>query len=256
MWKLLRSPARALPLDHLTAELRYALRGLFRDPTFTVTALGILALGCGAHTAMLTAIDGLLLAPLPYPEPERLVSVYEVRQPQGDREATRRGVALDTLPAWRDVEGLEHLAGYRLRSFGLQTATGASDATRTQLSDVEVVQVGMTTSGLFRTLGVEPLLGRDFTPEEERKDLPRVVIGHALWQRTLAADLQILGHSLWLNGEEHTMLGVLPADFRMVSRGRVPDAYIPISHADYGGSRSKRALEVIARLEAGSDLAG
>ncbi|MEM7351255.1 MAG: ABC transporter permease [Acidobacteriota bacterium] len=237
-------------------ELCYALRSLRRDPVFSATALLILGLGSGAHTALVAAVQGLLLAPLPYPEPERLVSVYELREEQGEGEASRRGVALDTLPAWREVEGLEHLAGYRLRSFGLQTAGGRSDAPESQLSEVEVVQVGMTTAGLFRTLGVEPRLGRGFTAEEEQSDLPVVVIGHGLWRRFFAGEPDVLGKCLWLNGKAHTILGVLPAEFRMVIRGRVPDAYIPISHADYGGSRSKRALEVVARRRPGVDLTG
>ncbi len=245
----------SIRLRDLPGELGLAIRGLCRDPVFTVTAFLILALGCGAHTAMLTAVHGLLLAPLPYAAPERLISIYEVHQDEGDGEAARRGVALDTLPEWRQVEGLEHLAGYRLRSFGLRTALGPPGPPEPSLSEVEVVQIGMSTAGLFRTLGSEPLLGRAFTPSEEHRGLPVVVIGYALWQRVFGGDPEVLGRLLWLNGEAHTILGVLPADFLMVIRGRVPDAYIPISHADYGGSRGKRALEVVARLRPGTDLA-
>ena len=248
-------PNRPRNLSNLLDELRFAARALRREPIFTVTALLILALGCGAYTASLTALQGLLLAPLPYPEPERLVSVYELRTDLGDTEAARRGVALDTLPEWRRTDALEALAGYRLRSFGLQTEIDPGSA-EPNLSEVEVVQVGMSTAGLFRTLGVEPWLGRGFSTDEERQGDPVVVIGHTLWRRSFAESREVLGRQLWLNSEAHTIVGVLPADFRMVIRGRVPDAYIPISHADYGGSRSKRALEVVARLAPGSDLTG
>lgn len=249
-------PLEKLNLPDFLTELRHVLRGLRGDPVFAVTALVILALGCGAFTAMLTAVRGLLLEPLPYPEPDRLLSVYELRPGHGDTDAARAGVALDTLEDWRQVEAFESLAGYRLRSFGLQTALG-DDASGSDvpLSEIEVVQVGMATSGLFATFGIEPQVGRDFTTAEEKEGAAVIVIGHELRQRAFGRDQDVLGRLVWLNGQARTVVGVLPADFRMVIRGRVPDAYIPISHADYGDGRDKRALEVIARLRDGVDPA-
>ncbi|MEM1181141.1 MAG: ABC transporter permease, partial [Acidobacteriota bacterium] len=241
-----RSTMRDLPSLHLLGETRRRLRGLVRDPNFTVTAVLILALGAGAQTSMVTAVRGLLLEPLPYAEPEQLVSIYEQRR-AGDR--ARRGVALDTLPTWRQVHGIEDLAGYRLRSFGVQSE--GADGRR---SAVEVAPVGLVTAGLFRTLGVGPELGRAFGDEEERAGLPVAVISDGLWRRAFDRDPDVLSRTILLNDEAHRVIGVLPEDFRFAIKGQVPEAYIPISHALYGGSRSKRALEVVGRLRAGVDL--
>jgi predicted permease len=222
-------------------EIRLALRALRRSPAFTVTVLLTLALGVGANTAMFSATHTLLLAPLPYEEPERLVAIYET-----GADGSRRQVSLMDLRDWRaELDSVESLAGYRLRSFGLQRGEEAD-------TQPAVIQVGMTTADIFRVLGTAPVLGRSFTEREEIDDAAVIVLSDQLWRTRLGADPGIVGEIVLLNEAPKTVLGVLPPGFEFPIRGRVPEAYIPISDIDYGGSRASRSLEVVARLAAGT----
>jgi putative ABC transport system permease protein len=219
-------------------EIRLALRALRRSPMFTATVLLTLALGVGANTGMFSATYSLLLAPLPYSEPDRLVALHTA-----GADGSPRQVSLLDLQDWRSgLDGFESLAGYRLRSFGLQRAGGQS-------AQPAVIQVGMTTADLFRVLGTEPVLGRSFTEQEEAEDAAVIVLSDQLWRTRLGGDLGIVGETVLLNEAPKTVVGVLPPGFEFSIRGRIPDAYIPISHADYGGSRATRSLDVVARIE-------
>jgi len=222
-------------------EIRFALRALRRSPAFTVTVLLTLALGVGANTAMFSATYTLLLAPLPYEEPERLVALSET-----GADGSLRQVSLLDLRDWKArLEGFESMAGYRLRSFGLRRGT-EEDPQPT------VIQVGMVTADLFMVLGIEPTLGRSFSEQEEVEDAAVIVLSDHVWRTQLGGDPRIIGESVLLNEAPRTVVGVLPPGFEFPIRGRIPDAYIPISHADYGGSRGSRSLEVVARL--GTDV--
>ncbi len=224
-------------------EIRLALRALRRSPAFTVTVLLTLALGVGANTAMFSATYTLLLAPLPYQDSGRLVSLYET-----GADGNPRQVSLSDLQDWRsELDSLESLAGYRLRSFGLQRGVGDGE-------QPAVIQVGMTTADLFQVLRAEPVIGRAFTEQEEREGAEVIVLSDQLWRARLGADPGIIGEIVLLNAAPRTVVGVLPPGFEFPIRGRIPEAYIPISHADYGGSRSTRSLEVVARLESGANV--
>ena len=222
-------------------EIRLALRALRRSPAFTVTVLLTLALGVGANTAMFSATYTLLLAPLPYEEPDRLVALYET-----GADGSTRQVSLLDLRDWQArLDGFESMAGYRLRSFGLRQGAGEE-------VQPTVIQVGMVTADLFRVLGIEPTLGRPFGEQEEVEDAAVIVLSDHVWRTQFGGDPRIIGESVLLNEAPRTVVGVLPAGFEFPIRGRIPDAYIPISHADYGGSRATRSLEVVARL--GTDV--
>ncbi len=221
-------------------EIRFALRALRRSPAFTVTVLLTLALGVGANTAMFSATYTLLLAPLPYEEPERLVALYET-----GTDGSPRQVSLLDLRDWSTgLNSFDSLAGYRLRSFGLRRGEDGEP-------QPAVIQVGMVTSELFRVLGVEPTLGRSFSEQEEVEDAPVIVLSDYVWRTQLGGESGIIGETVLLNEAPRTVVGVLPPGFEFPIGGRIPEAYIPISHADYGGSRSTRSLEVVARLRDG-----
>jgi len=221
-------------------EIRFALRALRRSPAFTVTVLLTLALGVGANTAMFSATYTLLLAPLPFAEPERLVALFETRA-----DGSPRQVSLLDLQDWSaGLDSFDSLAGYRLRSFGLRRGEDGDP-------QPAVIQVGMVTADLFRVLGVEPTLGRSFGEQEEVEDAAVIVLSDHVWRTQLGGESGIIGETVLLNEAPRTVVGVLPPGFEFPISGRIPEAYIPISHADYGGSRSTRSLEVVARLVAG-----
>lgn len=223
-----------------STDLLQASRSLLRSPTFLLTAVLTLALGLGANAAMFSATWALLLKPLPYSEPDRLVSLYETVRKDG----SRLQVSLLDLADWREQgRSFSGLAAYRPRSFGIQRAGDP---------EVEVVQVGMVTADLFRVLGVQPVLGRTFTAEEEKQELPVLVLSHRLWARSFGGDPKLAaGGKVLLNEEPYTVLGVLPEGFSFPMQGELPEAWIPLSHADYGTTRNTRSLDAVARLREG-----
>lgn len=218
-------------------EIGHALRSLLRSPGFAIPALITLALGIGANTAMFSATYGLLLKPLPYPDPDRLLALFETRAEQGDQP-----VSLADLLDWRaQSRGFSGMAAYRPRSFGLLSAGG----------DVAVVQGGMVTADFFPALGVRPVLGRPFNEREEIGEAAVVLIGHRLWRERLGGAADVLGRRIRLNDVPYTVLGVLPAGFSFPMGGKVPDLYLPLSRKDYGASREARSLGAIGRLRPG-----
>lgn len=221
--------------------VRYAIRGLLRAPGFTLTALATLALGIGANTAVFSAIHALLLKPLPYHEPERLVALCETGADRGPQP-----VALENLLDWRrECRSFAAMAAYLPRSFGLTGGRGDEG------TPVAVVQVGMVTSDFFHVLGARMRLGRSFGESEEREAVPVVVLGDALWRHQFAADPDVLGRVVRLNDEPHTVIAVLGPGFVFPMGAVVPQAYIPLSQKDYGGKRDVRSLGAVARLARG-----
>jgi putative ABC transport system permease protein len=185
----------------------------------------------------------LLFRDPPYPHPERLVRIEEKGADGKPAE-----VSLDDFLDFREgTERFAHMAAFRLRSFGLRSDHPASKT--------RVIQVGLVTSDFFRTLGVEPIEGRSFTFGEEVEEAPVIVVTKGLGERT--------GGTVLLNEEARTVVGVLPDSFHYpnFAGGPVPDAYVPLSHRDYGGKRGVRSLTAIGRLretaaieEAGAEL--
>jgi len=230
-------------------EIVHALRSLLRSPGFAVPALITLALGIGANTAMFSATRGLLFQQLPYPDPDRLVALFETWAELGGQP-----VSLADLLDWRaQSRGFSGMAAYRPRSFGLLSGAG----------DIAVVQGGMVTADFFPVLGVRPVLGRPFSEREEIGEAAVVVIGHRLWRERFGGAAGIVGRRLRLNDVPYTVLGVLPAGFSFTMGGKVPDLYLPLSRKDYGASREARSLGAAGRLrpgvteeEARAELAG
>ena len=189
-------------LEDLWQDLRYGARMLVKAPNITLTAVITLALGIGANTAIFSVVNAVLLRPLPFKEPAALFTVWE-RNPQVgvEQNAVAPGAFLD----WREQNHVfEHLAVFETRGFAL---TGEPEAERVTGASVS--------TNLFRTLGVSPLLGRDFVMEEETTGHNRVaILGHSLWQGRFHADPSVIGREITLNGNPFTVIGVMPPKLR------------------------------------------
>ena len=228
-------------LGDLWQDLRYGLRMLLKNPGFTAVAVIALALGIGANSAIFSVVNTVLLRPLPYKNPERLVMVWEDNSKQGfPRDTPSPANFMD----WRDQNHVfESAAALVEISFNL---TGAGDPER--------IDGQRVSASLFSLLGVEPQLGRAFRAEEDQPGGNHVVIiSHGLWQRRFGSDPGIVGKPINLNGESFTVVGVMPRTFQFPTRR--DQLWVPIAfNAKEAGERGNHYLEVIARMKPGVRL--
>ena len=189
-------------LDSLRQDLRYAVRGFLRSPAFTFTSVLALALGIGATTAVFSAVDRLLFRSLPYPNEERLVS-FGMMAPLDDKEFV---LGADWIE-WRAGEiPFESMTAFR------------SDGRACDMTDKNPVrlQCALVEATFLQTMGFQPIIGRDFTVEDDLPNAPGVaLISYALWKSRFAGDTETVGRAISLDGELVTILGVLPATFEM-----------------------------------------
>ena len=225
-------------LDAVWRDLRYAFRVLRRTPAFTLTAIVTLALVIGANSAVFSLADAILLRPLPYPDPDRLVYVNTtVTGPNGTSVSIGQDGA--SWEAIRDRVPALVSAVYASVGGGVNLASPNGTA---------YVPYQRVSASYFRVLGVLPRHGRDFTAEEDTAAGPRAaILSHGLWQRLFAGDLAILGQSIQLRGEPYTVVGIMPASF--VNLWDV-DAWTPL-RANRTGEGGGTNYAVIARLPAG-----
>jgi putative ABC transport system permease protein len=222
-------------------DLRYAMRMLFRTPGFSLVAIATLALGIGANTAIFSVIDAVLIEPLPFKDPSRLVVLWE-------ENARRPGRSNVVAPAnylrWQDgAASFERMAAF----------TG----TRVNLTGTSAPQelvLHVVTSGFFETLGVSPMLGRTFTRDEAaHPNSPFAVISHSLWTTRFAGDRNIVGRTIQLNARAITVLGVMPADMRLALRNgngtKPPDVWMPVEFPPEARQPRGRGWSVVARLK-------
>jgi predicted permease len=187
-------------MAHMMQDLRYALRQLRKNPGFTAVAVITLALGIGANTAVFSVVDAVMLRPLPYYEPERLVEAQSAES----HEFGGFNVSYPDFFDWRaQNHTLDHLISYRDNQF---TLTGIE---RPIQLDAEIVSWD-----LLPALGLRPELGRGFLPEEEKTESRVVLISHALWSSQFGADKNIVGQTVHLSGAPYTIVGVMPRSFR------------------------------------------
>jgi len=230
----------------LIQDIRYAFRLLIKNPGFTIVAILTLALGIGANTAIFSVVDGVLLRPLPYPGPDKLVAISE-------KTANFESSSI-SYPNFLDWQR-------RNTSFSVLAAYRQDDYSLTGSGETERVRVAMISHGFFEILGINPVRGRLFTADDDRLGTARVVlIGGGLWQRKFGSSPDIVGKSLRLNGDSYTVVGVIPRDFRLdaVNIEDIKDVYIPVGeYADplFQQRDVHEGMRAIARLKPGVTLA-
>jgi predicted permease len=182
-------------------DFAYAWRGLWRNPGFTAAALATLTLGIGASTAMFSVVQSVLLSPLPYPEPDRLVAVSSVSSLGGGRVSPTGYADFDD---WRrSSHSFDGLAAWDGATVVVDDAAGGSRATT----------AAYVSPALFDVLQVRPFLGRTFTPEEAARHEPLAVISHSLWRQQFGANPDVTGRTFVVNGRPVQVIGVMPAGF-------------------------------------------
>jgi predicted permease len=226
-------------------DVRYSLRTLGQSPGFTAIAILTVTLGIGANTALFSVVNGVLLNPLPYPEPDRLVALYSRTSVFAEMS-----ISYPNFLDWqRNNRSLASIAAYRSDDFNL---TGAGEPER--------VRAEMISADFFSMLGAKPLIGRDFTPRDDHAGAgPVVILSEGFWKRKFGGTEQILGQAIALNGTPYTVVGVIPANFFFRGNNfRLSDAYMPIGQwtdPTFLDRRVGMGMDAVARLKPGASLA-
>lgn len=225
-------------METLWHDIRYSFRLLARKPAFTVVALLALAIGIGANSVIFSVVNSVLLRPLPYKEPDRLVMVWEEAASLGFPENTP---APANYIDWRDQSQV----------FESLAATASERYNLTAAGEPEKLEGLRATASLFPMLGVEPIMGRWIDAEEDREGANRVVmLSYGLWQRRFGGDAGVLGKNITLDDQSYTVIGVMPSYFNFPARGI--DLWVPAAfNQEEATSRDSHYLEVYGRLKAG-----
>jgi putative ABC transport system permease protein len=228
-------------METLLRDIRYGVRGLLKRPGFTAIALVALALGIGANTAIFTLVNAVLLRPLPFAEPDRLVWVWGNIRNGGNRASVS---PLDFLDYRQQNNTFEEFAA----SFSVRlNYTGGGEPERLEGSAV--------TGNYFQALGAKPAFGRTFLLENEKPGNDQVaVLSYSLWQKRFAGDPAIINKTITLDGKSFAVLGVMPPDFSMP---RAADVWVPMNFDIHPGMKQRKAhfLRPIGRLKAGVTMA-
>ncbi|RPI27775.1 MAG: ABC transporter permease [Acidobacteria bacterium] len=234
-------------MSKLTQDFRFSWRQLRHNPGFTFVATLTLALGIGANSAIFSIINEHLLRPLPYPEPERIVALWDVKRdwPEGKREQ----VTYLNYLEWR----AQNQVFSEMSAFAYGNANYSGDGEAVRVNGLSV------TEGYFRVLGVQPLLGRTFTPEECASDAnPAVVLGYKFWQSQLGGGADVIGRIIRLNGQSHTVVGVMPPQcsglFVFFGYQYAPELWTPLTPKPWQAFRGNHSWFAIARLKSGVTL--
>ena len=196
-------------------DLRYAVRQLRKSPAFTAVAVITLALGIGVNTAIFSVVNGVLLSSLPFPNASRIVSMFQDKPnfPKGS-------ISYPNFLDWqRDNHSFEAMAAYRW-----------TDGTITGIGEPEDVHARRVSAAFFPMLGVNPVLGRNFSADEDRRGAnPTVMISEGLWKRKFGSDPNVSGKRLIVAGVGRTIVGVIPASFRLhIDNFETADVYEPV----------------------------
>jgi predicted permease len=228
-------------METFLQDLRYGLRMLAKSPGFTAIAILTLAMGIGANTALFSVVNGVLLNPLAYPHPGQLVAIY------GKTPGSNLGpiTYLNFLDWQRDTQTFSSMAMYRNKDYNF---IGTGEAER--------LTGYMISAGFFPTLGVSPILGRTFLPDDDHPGAaPVVILGGGFWKRKFGSSLEIVGKSIILNGTSYTIVGVIPAGFTFYGNDR--DVYTPIGQWDDPSFRDRRidmSAHAVGRLKPDATL--
>jgi putative ABC transport system permease protein len=227
-------------MESLLKDIRYGVRTLTRNPAFTVVALLALALGIGANAAIFSVVNAVLLRPLPYADPDRLMMIRETRLPQFPEFSVSPGNFLD----WQKQNSVfERLVAIQGSAFNLIDGGEPERLRGQRVSD-----------GFLDMLGAQPALGRGFMSEEDQPGHNFVVIlSHGLWQRRFGGDANILNRSITLDGQSYTIIGVMPATFRF---GGDTELWTPIAFtAQQAQQHGGHYLQAIGQLNPGVTVA-
>ena len=225
-------------MDSLIQDVRYALRSIVRRPVFALLVVLTLALGTGVNIGMFTLLDVLLLRPLPYPEPGRLVALSDVYQGRPS------GVGQEESEDWG--RGASAFDGLALSENGDGVFAGDGTAEAAHVAGTRV------TAGFFQVLGVRPLLGRGFLPGEDRPGHADVVVlGYGLWQRRFGGSLAVVGQSVQIGDGSYAIVGVMPRSFFWIGE-RAAEFWRPLGYRSSG--RLQHQYDAVARLKPGLGL--
>ena len=224
-------------MANLLQDIRFALRMLIKSPGFALMAIFTLAIGIGANTAIFTVLNAVLLRPLPFHDPARLVILTE-KSPQFDSMS----VAYQNFQDWKSQNGsFENMALFRRRDVTLTGDRGPEHINGREIS-----------AGFFTLLGVPPTMGRDFEPKDDQEGAaPVAVLSYGLWQRRFGGDPNVLGKTVHLNDANYTVVGIAPRDFWFYTEA---DVFTPVgaSGSMWLKNREQReGSQVVGRLKAG-----
>jgi predicted permease len=231
----------------LTRDLKLAVRHLLKAPGFSLTAVLMLTLGIGATTAIFSIVEGVLLRPLPFPHPDRLVILSDTisgAEINGQNEAGVTGP--DIVAYTRDTHSFSALGGYSFDSYELSG-----------LGSPAQIMASRMTPGVFSALDIAPLLGRTFTPEEDQQHQQVAVLSYATWQSRFHGDPHILGRKILLDRKPYIVIGVMPRSFEFpLITGQVTRAelWVPLSLRPdelTGGSAANWSYRMVGRLKPG-----
>jgi putative ABC transport system permease protein len=245
---LIPSPLHPIVFDggfmqNFWQDLRYGARMLVKNPGFTAIAVLTLALGIGANTAIFSVVNSLILRPLAYPHAERLMTIWENHQANGGPQ--REWTSPPGFEDWRDqAQSFDHVIAFQGWQPTLTDANGQGEP--------EQLTGALVSHDVFDMLGVKPVLGQGFLPQDDQPGVEsKVIISYGLWQRRFAADPQLIGKTISLNGESRVVLGVMPAGFKfpIITNSEIWRPIRPVLSP--GCQRGCITIRVMARLKEG-----
>jgi predicted permease len=231
-------------MNVLWQDIRYGIRMLAKKPGFTLVAVLTLTLGIGANTAMFSVVNGVLLNPLPFPHPDQLVVLYESKV-----HFENGAISYPNFLDWqKDNRSFESMAGFRSAEVSI---TGSGESER--------VTAQMLSADFFGILGVKPLMGRTFTPDEDRLGAsPVALISEGFWHRKFGSVPDMVGRTILLDGTGYSVIGIVPASFHLgVANFRNSDVYLPLGQWNFGLFRDRATvfgMDALGRLKTGVTL--
>jgi predicted permease len=221
----------------LLQDLRYAVRTLLANRLVTVVAVVCLSLGIGINAMMFSVIDGVLIQPFPFADPDRLVALNSANLKRGVNIGS---ISYHDFRDWRDsTTTLEGLAAFQWRSLTISDTQG----------EPERYQGAAISANLFRLLGIRPILGRDFEPADDRPGAePVILLSHEVWTLRYGADPAVVGRGIPINGRPHTIVGVMPEGFLFPINHRL---WVPMAPYGEATSRAERVNQVWGRMQPG-----
>src|SRR5882724_10644552 len=224
-------------MESIIQDVRIGIRMLTKTPVFTLVAIITLAVGIGSTSAIFSVIEAVLLRPLPYGDPDKLVKVWEKRS-----QLPKGRISFADFNDWKTQNHVfEQIAAYQT---GDRNLTGGDQP--------EQIEGASVSANLFETLRVRTMLGRTFPVEEERPGAnPVAILSHGLWERRFGSDPKIVGGTIIIDNRGYTVVGIMPADFNFPSRQT--DLWLPlaINRNSPMAGRGMHILEVIGRLKSG-----